>query len=693
MESRKWYEKQFRIVDVLAPEGDEFIKADLADMSKTFGEASFNAQHIEIIDLMNGGSDIAYFRSEKVRMQADLLEPIVRENIKNGIKNLIYVNVHWSGDALIEKHPDWMQKNLQGDFIASGYGTGDLFCVNTGFLDWTKDIIRDLAAYNIDGIFLDGPFFAYKGCFCDSCRRKFKNIYGFELDGNVFEEKQKYLNYMEFKKKSIVQFVEECSVTLKSIKPDAVIYMNSVQLNADKYCSRDNNLTVKHHDILGAEGGFLYNNLRETSFLKPGMAAKLIETQADGKPTVVFIAGRWSPWVRTLLTPAESWIIHAEAVANGANTWYGIHAENYKDAYISEISNMNAFLKKTEDYSAGTHSLAETAIVWSGKTANFYQSSALKTDFTQEQSGQEDKYKSDMAGDFEGWYDILSRLHEPFDIIDDYAVENKDISRYKTIILPNVSCMSDIETEKIEEFVRAGGNLISTYDTSLYDELGKELDKPRLMDIMGIAAIEGRQELPQDHIKFEDNKFTRGVAQSFIPAPNLYQKIVPANGAEACMVYREPQPSVYCNIMPATKYPVVIENKFGKGRSIYFTGNIGLGYFRYQIPEFKLMAKNALRLLAEPKIEIPDTVDSIDISYRSNGSEDSLHVINYTGAMTRPIERILPLTDVKVQIYDTSIEKVYDTKRERDLVVIKKDKYVEVILPELREYEVYVLKK
>jgi hypothetical protein len=691
MGDKEWYKKQIRIIDTLAPDGDEFLKTDLKGYSATYKKLNFNAQHIEIMDLMDGGSDIAYFNSPSMKMRADLLKTILCENKKNEIRNIIYVNVHWSGDRLAEEHGDWMQTNINGELIPSGYGTGSLFCVNTGFTEWTKNIIQDLAAYDIDGIFLDGPFFSYTACFCSACKLKFKNRYGYELDENVLNDQAKRIDHMSFKKDCIAEFVRDCRDALKSIKPDAIIYMNGIELNADKYCSRNNNLTIKYQDFLGAEGGFLYNDLREVSVLKPGMTAKLIETQADGKPTVVFLAGRWSPWVRTLLTPAESWFVHAEAVANGANTWYGIHAENNQDETMKEIQAINEFLKKNEKYCTGTHSLAETALLWSGKTANFYQSSAAKTDFTQGQSGDADKYKSNVSCDFSGWYEMLSRTHEIFDVIDDYALENKSITKYKTIILPNVSCMSADEAKKIQDYVYAGGNIISTYDTSMFDEWGKELSEPQLMNVLGILSVDGRDELPHDHIKVEKNYFTAGVIQSFIPSTGLYQKVVPQAGSETHLVFREKQASVYSGIMPATKYPFIVVNKYGKGQSIYFSGNLGMGYSKYQIQEFKKIAGNALKSLSAPKIEILNDIDSIDISYRTNGSENILHVINYTGAMTRPIEKIVTLKDVKMRIFNSSTKKVYDSKREIYLEVTECDNYIEVVLPELKEYELYVL--
>src|SRR5690606_17276795 len=117
--------------------------------------------------------------------------------------------------------------------------------------------VQDLAKYDIDGIFLDGPIFNEKGCFCGACTAKFKSIYGYELTAEVFSNRDQFINYIEFKKDSIAEFVKDCYVALKEVNENMVLYMNSVGLNPNKHCSRDNNVTIPYQDILGAEGGFL----------------------------------------------------------------------------------------------------------------------------------------------------------------------------------------------------------------------------------------------------------------------------------------------------------------------------------------------------------------------------------------------------------------------------------------------------
>ena len=55
--------------------------------------------------------------------------------------------------------------------------------------------------------------------------------------------------------------------------------------------ARLNRVLVEHQDLLGSEGGFIYGDLTRVPLWKPGLTARLLETQAGGKPTVIFSAG------------------------------------------------------------------------------------------------------------------------------------------------------------------------------------------------------------------------------------------------------------------------------------------------------------------------------------------------------------------------------------------------------------------
>ena len=65
----------------------------------------------------------------------------------------------------------------------------------------------------------------------------------------------------------------------------------------------------------------------------------------------------------------------------------------------------------------------------------------------------------------------LVRNHLPYQTIDAQDLTG-DLSAFSLLILPNVAAMSDAEAASVRSFVHAGGALIATNETSLYDPSG-----------------------------------------------------------------------------------------------------------------------------------------------------------------------------------------------------------------------------
>ncbi len=71
---------------------------------------------------------------------------------------------------------------------------------------------------------------------------------------------------------------------------------------------------------------------------------------------------------------------------------------------------------------------------------------------------------------------------------------------------------------------------------------------------------------------------------------------------------------------------------------------------------------------------------------RAQGNNRTLvHLVNFTGAMTRPIRSIVPLSNVKIRL-ESPFAKAYTLMRRQTLAVRNN----EVTLPRLDEYEVVV---
>ena len=312
-----------------------------------------------------------------------------------------------------------------------------------GYRDWSFQIIRDLAAYEIDGIFLDGPIFIADGCFCDACRSGFKQRYNADLPKKTDWTNADWKRFIEFRYESITDYMRDARDALKRSRPEAIIYMNGQGLWPSWPNGRDNRRLAEHQDIVGAEGGFIGGDLRKSSLWKPSMSAKLLETQAGGKPTVVFIAGKNCGWDRYALSAPETKVLFAQTIACGASPWYGMFFPETDSEGSRAAGEMNEIIRRHTKHLEGTSSPAEIALMWSTRTADYYRATVPVTDFTQEgerltrEINVGDHFKS-----FSGYFEMLSRRHVQFDVVDERSID-ESLEKYRALILPNVGCLSD----------------------------------------------------------------------------------------------------------------------------------------------------------------------------------------------------------------------------------------------------------
>ena len=119
----------------------------------------------------------------------------------------------------------------------------------------------------------------------------------------------------------------------------------------------------------------------------------------------------------------------------------------------------------------GTSSCSKVALFWSDSTANRYSTSVDETDFIQASMklGDYSTTRGNQHTSFRGMYDLLTRSHIQFDIIDEVSLEKGEHQKYELIIMTTAACLSDETAKTLREYVENGGKIISTFDTGLYD--------------------------------------------------------------------------------------------------------------------------------------------------------------------------------------------------------------------------------
>ncbi|MFN0165462.1 MAG: beta-galactosidase trimerization domain-containing protein [Bryobacteraceae bacterium] len=694
---KPWWERDpLRIIDI-GTSLDRIDKIDPAELAARKAAQGYNAEHFEIMGMPAGLDDQHfYFSSQSAgRVNPDYLRRYLPEAKKRGIRVFIYFNVHWYTMQFAEQHPDWRQIREDGKPVDRVYDTGADFCVNTPWRKWCFQVLRDLAGYGVDGIFYDGPIYRAESCYCESCRQKFRAKYGRDLPSKRQRVGPDFARLIEFQTESLVDYLRESRQILKSINPEIALYMNGGVRGANWATARLNRALVKEQDLLGSEGGFISGDLTRTPMWKPGLTARLLETQAGGKPTVIFSAASHKPWTFSLLPSPELRLLYADSIANAASIWFGITPTEFLQPEMETLAGMNRYLAKNAAYYRNTKSEARMAIVWSDTTANFYSGAdAQMIDVDRIPQRSE---VGNLDGEFNGLSEALLRAHAPFDVIDDTAIEKEPLDRYQAIFLPNVACMSDATAARLREYVRNGGKVFATFETSLYDETGRRRPEFALADVLGVSdrrRIAGPTRW--DFMKpVGPDPLLDGLKREWYPATTYHVRTA-AKGAKRILQFTIPLKGRYDGVPGLSAAAALTVNSFGKGVGAYFSGDFGATVAQFRTPELLAIVENAVRTMAPPRVTLTNVPSSVEVVLRSQnqGKRWLVHLVNFQGEMTRPIRKVWPLRDVQVAVEGDAVRKAYTLMVPGNLAITRDAKgRSQVTVPSVGEYEVVVLER
>ncbi|MGI6336586.1 MAG: alpha-amylase family protein [Eubacteriales bacterium] len=576
------------------------------------------------------------------------LDTYLAEAHRLGIREIMYLNIHCFSLEVAAIHPDWAQIDRSGN-APLAYEITNYVCLNSSWKEHFWGELRKLCRHAIDGIFLDGPIMRQDCCYCMACQADYRRRYGRDL----FDASRAEI--MEYHVAVIADFLKETRKVMLEVNPKLFIYINNSALRADVTGSRTRAL-LESVDLLGAEGGFVWVN-RGSRLWPVSPMAKMIETQAEGRPTVIFIAGDYKPWSYYMHTAPETGMYYAQSVANGSSVWYGIHgpAEQMDTPGGREAVRWNRFLHKNRALYADTRQQARIALLWSQDSANYYASSVEKTDFTSaEKIENVEKLPHGNHSDaFLGAFEILTRAHLQFVVLDEEAVEKGALDTMDTVILPTYACMRESVSEKLHAFAQSGGTVIATYDSGMYDARGKLRNASLIADLAGIRSLNGFETYTLSgsgyRRKTEEAALTNDLSWKFTPSASLVLKAVPTEEAKVYAESCAAMPSRYSEL-PEEWFPTVWEHPYGKGKCVYFAETLCEDYFKEANPDHRELLEAAVRLNTRSLLET-NAAGSVEMVLRKAQDGFVLHLINETGEMERPIRRLLPQEHLKIELF------------------------------------------
>lgn len=663
------------------------------------------------------------FNTEKFTKYPDLGDfDMLREYVPyakaHGIHPLSYLNMHWYSYEFGKQHPDWLQ--IMADGRAYGdvnplYGSGTTLCVNSGWRDWAFDLIREAMKTGLDGVFLDGPVVFPGCCYCDACVARFTEQYGQPQPRKEDWADPLFKEFVDFREQSMARFLKDAGDAMREINPEGVIFLNAGSWHGGAWrVARDIAAVGPYQQFNGAEA--FYHLGHETETLFWSMAAKHLV--AGNKPAIVFVHHCLGTWHYLPLPRIETILAGAQTVACGAGTWlaaFEYSIENAREETIEPMREINGFLRSVEPYCTAAESMADIALLYSGQSSKYYISRIAEL-FTDVEAGHEqdltfktgsgevvvdwaarkqrcDKWQGDT---YRGWFNALSRQHVPFDVILEAGLTDDSLSRYKTLIIGNASCLSEAQKAAITRFVAEGGNLVGEFEAGEYDERGNETDST-LRAELGIGQIAGafKPATVEEYINLGDaahpllGSFHEG---RWLARPVNALQVVPTDATEAAGYYMNPIGKVYTKPAGTSEWPAIVCSQ-PAGRVAYLAGLFSEFYGVYRMEDLEQLLVDVVKWAhGEPlpvRVRAPRTVE-VECYTQPEHKRIVLHLVNNTADMQRPMCELIPVHDIEIELTCGAATSVRSA-RGVDVTMEQIDGGVRLEVPVLEVYDLIII--
>jgi len=651
----------------------------------------------------------------------DLIREYVPHAKKYGINLIAYMNMHWFAYDFADQHPDWEQRTADGESYGRQfplYGSGSTMCVNSGWREWAFEMIREAMKTGIDGCFLDGPVIFPGCCYCESCQEKFKSIYNTDIPVTEDWSNPDWINFVQFRSRSLAEFLEGCRKAVKSVNPEGVVFLNAGSWTAGTWrFARSMEIVGDAEDFNGAEA-FFHPGPHEHMLYPWAPTGKYMA--AGDKPAIVFSHAMMGVWHYLPLSKVETELAIAQTVASGANPWFALadySLETNRESTIEPIKGIQSFLSEHEDCYTNTTSCAEIALLNSSQTGTYYISS-LAAFYGDTGSGREENLLVDMGSganevdwkkrkeiceaaidqSYIGYFLALTRSHIPFDVVIDKDIAAGRLAKYKVLILPNSACLSDSQIEAIETFIKKGGSVVAEFETGCYNELGRRRETSPMFKILGIDQIKGmfKPRTGEEYIRIKKTHPALGdiTENNLMARPPYSLKCTADETAFVPSVFMNEVGGSYVPLQGESEYPALIAMEHGTGRTVYLPSLTGDLYGRFKLPDYQKLIASIVRWAhTEPLLVEADCPSTVEIEPRLNGDKDQilLHVVNNTGDMQRPIMEIIPMSNIRIRLRCRGAKSVRALRCEKELDSTYADGQLEFVLPKLDIYELIVV--
>ena len=622
----------------------------------------------------------AYWPSPHLPMQPELdgedrVGPVVKLARQAGL----HCSAMWGPTAapcLAERHPDWAARTREGKKHGWGF-RGDqkwyMLCMNSPYEDLVNEVVDQLLGdYDIKLLALD--YYYQEPCWCEYCRQRCLTDTKFDIfsDRPPYGREDAHRRWQNQRVEAQVlrlsEMVERHGAALAHYKvvPGTHVIFNEPH-TGDMLDLRDKGLMIR----------------RDTA-----------EAQATGRASVICTPYGHHYYIGWSKPPVHMRQEFRVIGAHGSSPWAVMWDwEILRDPRgLEPLGTVFDELKSTADLMERARPLPHVALLFTRRTP----------------AGDGEHVIEEHGDALKGFYDALTRAHVPFEVVCDDMITDEGLREHSTLVLPNVTCLSDAQIDTIRRFVSKGGHLIATFDASRYTTEGWSRYEFGLSDVFGVrhlaefetdwcyltpreshsilAHLDSEMGVPHGDIW----RLRREMAEQEAGLSSLdairagraartgrHLKVEAAPGtqviANVCDA-RKPRGTYFIkDIVPPipgkdTGYPAIVINRFGRGSCVYFAGQPDRLFQRQGHPDYEEMLVRSVEWLSDKpavRVEAPNTIEAT--YWRVDDRSYLIHLINHTHdaifpapatgekmpasrEVFRAIRHVVPVHEVKIHL-------------------------------------------
>jgi len=567
---------------------------------------------------------------------------------KLGMVVIARVDPHSCRQDVYQAHPDWIAVDAEGRprrhwAAPERWVTCALGPYNFQFM---TEVIREIMTlYRVDGIFANR--WAGSGmCYCEHCRRNFRNACGLELPRTADPQDPARRNYILWRQQRLFELWRLWDAEIRRINPQACYIANA----------GGGALSDLDMRIIGEMAPTLMADRQARRGLMPpwanGKNGKEYRATLGRKAIVgIFSVGLEEPyrWKDSVQSEAEIRIWVADGIAHGLRPWFTKFCGVLHDRrWLKVVEQIYDWHWRWERYLRNQEPLARVAMVYSQQTAAFYGGPRAQEKVEQHTLGM---------------YHALVEARVPFEMVHDRLLDPDRLERFRLLILPNIAALSDAQCEQLRQYVKRGGSLLATCETSLYDEWGQRRKDFGLGDLFGVS-FDGRIEGPMRNAYLRLEHDTRHpLLKGLEDAPRIIHGVwrLPVRPREAfdrppvtlIPSYPDlPMEEVYPRV-EKTDIAEVYLRQVGAGRVVFFPWDIDRVFWEVMCADHGRLLANAVdwALNEEHPVQVRGP-GVLDIAYWRQRDSVTLHLVNLTNPMMMkgPYREVIPVGAQQVRL-------------------------------------------